>query len=38
MRHILWALLLGCGLVAAQQYPNRPVKLINFSGSVPPKT
>jgi tripartite-type tricarboxylate transporter receptor subunit TctC len=28
VRHIVWALLLCCGLAAAQQYPSRPVKLI----------
>jgi tripartite-type tricarboxylate transporter receptor subunit TctC len=28
VRHIVWALLLCCGLASAQQYPSRPVKLI----------
>jgi tripartite-type tricarboxylate transporter receptor subunit TctC len=28
VRNIIWTLLFCCGLAAAQQYPNRPVKLI----------
>jgi tripartite-type tricarboxylate transporter receptor subunit TctC len=28
VRHIVWTLMLCCGLAAAQSYPNRPVKLI----------